>query len=380
MTKRTVYLDNAATTFPKPERVCYEMYKCTREYCGNPGRGSNALALKASETIYECREAVKRFFSAPTEENVIFTMNATYALNIAIKCFLPRGCHVLISDVEHNAVYRPIVAEAIKGNLSFDIFSTYNGERSKILSEIQSKSKRNTKAIICTAASNICNLTLPINEIGAYAKERNYLFILDASQLAGHKKIDMQSSGISILCAPAHKALYGPQGTGIMVIGNARPLRTIIEGGSGVNSAELKMPSTLPEMFEAGTLCTQNAKALSESISYLNAAGMDNIEKYERELSQHMNEMLSSHSTLHLHGNYAQGSVFSVTSDRLSTNEFSELLDDNGIMVRAGLHCAPLAHKKLGTVKYGTVRFSLGIFNTISDIDYLDNVLHFIKA
>lgn len=380
MTKRTVYLDNAATTFPKPESVCYEMYKCTREYCGNPGRGSNALALKASETIYECRETLCRFFNAPKEENVILTMNATYALNTAIKCFLPRGCHVLISDVEHNAVYRPIVAEAIKGNISFDYFSTYDGDKGKILSDIQRKARRNTKAIVCTAASNVCNLTLPISEIGRYAREKNLIFILDASQMAGHKMIDMQGTGVSILCAPAHKALYGPQGTGIMLINDIVPLRTVIEGGSGVNSAELRMPSSLPEMLEAGTLCTQNAKALTVSIEYLTSAGMHNVEKYELGLSKAMNDMLSSHTTLHLHGNFSSGSVFSVTSDRLDTKEFSTRLDENGIMVRAGLHCAPLAHKKLGTLNDGTVRFSLGIFNTMSDIEYLDSVLDLIKA
>ena len=377
--KKTVYLDNAATSFPKPERVCYEMYKCTREYCGNPGRGTNALSLKASETIYEARASLKNYFNAQSEENVIFTLNATYALNMAIKCFLPERSHVLISDIEHNAVYRPVVSEALMGKISFDFFSTFDGDKDKILSDIYAKTKRNTSAIICTAASNICNLTLPIEEIGKYAKERNILFIIDASQYAGHKKIDMQKMNVSILCAPAHKGLYGPQGCGFMIISEGvKPKRTIIEGGSGVNSQDIRMPVTLPEMFEAGTLNTQNARGLSEAIDYLENAGIENIEKYEAFLSQRLREALFSRDTLQIHGDYCEGGVYSVTCSTHSTEKFAALLDENGIMVRSGLHCAPLAHKKLGTLKSGTVRFSLGIFNTISDIEYLDHVLNVI--
>ncbi|MBQ2863297.1 MAG: aminotransferase class V-fold PLP-dependent enzyme [Clostridia bacterium] len=376
MNKRTVYLDNAATTFPKPESVCYEMYKCTREYCGNPGRGTNSLAIKASETIYETRARLKEFFFAPTEDNVIFTFNATYALNIAIKCFIPQHTHVLISDIEHNAVYRPVIAQAIKGKLSFDFFSTHGGDGQRILADIIKKTRRNTSAVICTAASNICNLTLPIDEIGSYCKKRGILFILDASQYAGHRELNIQKQGISILCAPAHKGLYGPQGLGFMVIGeDASPICTLIEGGSGVNSKDLSMPKTLPEMLEAGTLNTQNAKGLSESLKYLSSIGFENIISYERYLSENMKQMLIEHKKLTIHGDYGEGCVFSVSDEDMSTEELADSLNEYGVMIRSGLHCAPLAHKTIGTSETGTVRFSLGIFNTLSDIEYTDDVL-----
>ncbi len=375
--KNTVYFDNAATTFPKPECVMYEMYRCMREYCGNPGRGSNQMALKASEVLYDTRRALKEFFNATKEENVVFTFNATYALNMAIKCFVKKRSHVLISDIEHNAVYRPIVSEALRGNIKFDFFSTYDGNETSIISDISKKTKCNTSAIICTATSNICNLRLPIEQIGKYAKSRNLLFILDASQLAGHEKIDMQADNVSILCGPFHKGLYGPQGGGFMIVndGVTNAHSTLIEGGSGVNSAEITMPRSLPEMFEAGTLSTPAAAGLARSIEYISDAGIENIARYESYISEGMRQTLLSFPDITLHGDYMRGGVFSVTSKKHTTEELSSLLDDAGIMVRAGLHCAPLAHKKLGTDKIGTVRFSIGMFNTENDINYLEYVL-----
>ena len=374
--KNTVYLDNAATSFPKPESVYYEMYRCMREYCGNPGRGSNKMAIRASETLYEARTALKDFFCAPAEENVVFTYNATYALNIAVKCFLKRGSTVLISDIEHNAVYRPVISESLKGNISFRIFGTYNGDENKIMADIEKKTTYNTSAIICTGASNICNLRLPIKRIGKFAKDRNILFILDASQLAGHAAIDMESANISILCGPFHKALYGPQGGGFMIVGKGvKPLRTLIEGGSGYDSKVPTMPKSLPEMFEAGTVSTPAAAGLTCALRYLSNAGMDNIIKYENNISNMLRYVLMSYPQLEIHGDMGDGGVFSVTSKALSVEELAEALDRQGILIRAGMHCAPLAHKKLGTYEDGTVRFSIGIFNTDNDIDALSVAL-----
>ncbi len=373
---RMIYFDNAATTFPKPECVSYEMYKCMHEYCGNPGRGSNDMAMIASETVYNARSALKDFFNADKEENVIMTYNATYALNTAIKCFLKHRTHVLISDLEHNAVYRPIVSETVNGNLRFDIFNTFDSDPDAIIRDLIKKMKKDTGAVICTAASNICNIRLPIERIGQFAKERGLLFILDASQLAGHVRIDMKKCNISILCAPFHKGLYAAQGGGFLIVAdNILPRRTLIEGGSGVNSKEIRMPNALPEMLEAGTLSTQNAAGLVKAIEFLSGTGIENIEKYECALSALMRTTLCSYDDLTLHGDMCDGTVFSVTSKKLSVEELASKLNDHAIMVRAGLHCAPLAHKKLGTVSTGTVRFSLGIFNTEKDIEYLDAVM-----
>ncbi len=372
----TVYFDNAATTFPKPECVLYETYRCMCEYCGNSGRGSNQMAMASSESIYRCRKAIKTFFNAPCEENVIFTYNATYALNTAIKCFIKSGSHVLISDIEHNAVYRPVVSEALKGRIRYSTFSTFDGNEKNIISDIERKTCCNTSAIILNAASNIFNLRLPIEAIGRYAKRRNMLFILDASQLAGHEIIDMEKSNISILCAPGHKGLYGPQGTGIMILGsNVQAHKTLMEGGSGYNSKDIKMPQTLPEMFEAGTISTPAIAGLCSGVEYLLNTDFKTISEYENNLANSMRSVLKSHCDLTIHGDYGDGGVFSVTSAKHNTEEFASLLDEHGIMIRSGLHCAPLAHIKAGTLDTGTVRFSLGIFNTENDIDRLNCVL-----
>ena len=371
-----IYFDNAATTFPKPECVSYEMYKCMHEYCGNPGRGTNDMAMRASEAVYNARSALKVFFNADKEENVILTYNATYALNTAIKCFLRRRTHVLISDLEHNAVYRPVVSETVNGNIRFDIFNTFDADPDAIIRDMIRKTRKDTSAIICTAASNVCNIRLPIERIGQYARERGLLFILDASQLAGHARIDMKKSNVSILCAPFHKGLYAAQGGGFLIVRDGvTPRRTLIEGGSGVNSREVRMPNDLPEMLEAGTVSTQNAAGLVKAIDFLSGTGMDNIEKYEADLSESMRRTLERYDDLTIHGDVCDGTVFSVTSRSRSVEDLASQLNERGIMVRGGLHCAPLAHKKLSTINTGTVRFSLGIFNTEKEIEYLDGVL-----
>lgn len=334
------------------------------------------MSLLASETVYEARHALCDMFGGAATENVVFTYNATYALNLAIKCFIPSGSHVLISDIEHNAVYRPIVKETMKGRLCFDIFTSCYDSKEKLIGELKRKTRFNTKAIICNAASNICGLFAPLDIIGEYAKSKNMLFIVDASQCAGHKKIDMKSNNISILCAPFHKGLYGPQGGGFMIVSdNIKSKNTLIEGGSGVNSSDMTMPKDLPEKFEAGTLSTPSIAGLLRSVEYLRSAGQDNIERYEKHISHLLRDVLCSYEQLSLHGDTGQGSVFSVTSSIMSVEELASRLDENGIIVRSGLHCAPLAHKKLGTHESGTVRFSTGIFNTEDDINRLDDVL-----
>ncbi len=334
------------------------------------------MAMASSEAIYRCRQKIKELFGAVDEEHVIFTYNATYAINMAVKCFVKSGSHVLISDIEHNAVYRPVVAEALKGRLCYSTFSTFDGSAEKILCDIERKTCYNTSAIIVNAASNIFNLHLPLEEIGKYAKRHNLLFIVDASQLAGHKKIDMEKCNISLLCAPGHKGLYGPQGTGILVIGrNTKPHAPLIEGGSGYNSKDIRMPGTLPEMFEAGTLSTPALAGLCSGVEYILNAGESSVEQYERKLADCMRSVFLSYPDLCIHGDFCDGGVFSLTSKKLKTEEFASMLDDEGIMVRSGLHCAPQAHKKIGTLDCGTVRFSLGIFNTEDDIDRLDCVL-----
>ena len=255
-----IYLDNAATSFPKPHRVVEEQLRCMQLYGGNPGRGSHALAMAAAEKIYECREELASFFGSPNLENVIFTMNTTMALNTAIKGLLRRGDHVLISDMEHNAVFRPIYKLSRDGVITYDVFQTFptNATRTtdSICASILEKLRPNTRMLICAHASNICSATLPLAEIGALCRKKGILFLVDAAQSAGHLPINMVKMQIDALCAPGHKGLWGPQGCGVLILGEGIVADTLIEGGSGYNSLEGNMPTEVPERYEAGTLPT----------------------------------------------------------------------------------------------------------------------------
>ena len=252
-----IYLDNAATTFPKPPSVSTAVYRCMSEYCGNPGRSSHSLSLKSAEKIYDTRVLLAEMFDSDSE-NIVFTYNTTYALNIAIKSLLKYSTHVLISDMEHNSVLRPIAKCAEQKLCSYDFFST-NGTDDDIINSIVSKIKENTSMIVCTHISNIGERRLPIGKIGKICKERNITFIVDGAQSGGIHNISIKKMHIDALCLPAHKGLYGPQGLGIIIFGDNIIGRTVIEGGTGINSLELNMPDFLPEAYEAGTLSTPSS-------------------------------------------------------------------------------------------------------------------------
>ncbi|MBQ7335146.1 MAG: aminotransferase class V-fold PLP-dependent enzyme, partial [Clostridia bacterium] len=245
-----IYLDNAATSFPKPWRVTEEQARCMKFYCGNPGRGSHTLAMRAAEKIYECREEAATLFGSPHPENLIFTMNTTLALNTAIKGLLHDGDHVLISDMEHNAVFRPIYKLARERRITYDIFPTYptapTRSATQICEGISKRIRPNTRMLICAHASNICSAVLPLEEIGALCRRKKILFVVDAAQSAGHLSIDMERMQIDALCVPGHKGLLGPQGTGILLLGNGIVADTLAEGGSGFNSLDGNMPEEAP--------------------------------------------------------------------------------------------------------------------------------------
>ncbi len=268
MREKTVYFDNAATSFPKPPRVIKEVTRALN-ICGNPGRGSHRLSRAASEILYDCRErAAEMFGSEP--ERVVLTMNATHSLNIAIKGLTHRNEHVLISDIEHNSVLRPLCKMADRG-VNFDVYNTFGGNEEKILDSISSKIRGNTRVIVANHASNICNIILPIGKIGKLCRDRGIIFIVDASQSAGRIPIDMRNMNIDALCMPGHKGLMGPQGSGLLIFGDNVDLTadTLIEGGSGSNSLDVRMPDELPDRFEAGTLMTPAVAGLSAGIEWI---------------------------------------------------------------------------------------------------------------
>ena len=368
-----IYFDNAATSFPKPRRVAEEQMRCMQIYGGNPGRGSHALALAAAEKIYECREELADFFGCPNPEKVIFTMNTTMALNTAIKGLLRHGDHVLISDMEHNAVFRPIYKLARDGVITYDVFESFptNPDRTveMICASILEKIRPNTRMLICAHASNICSATLPLQEIGELCRKKNILFVVDAAQSAGHLPIDMEQMQIDALCAPGHKGLWGPQGCGILILGKDVVADTLIEGGSGYNSLEGNMPEDAPERYEAGTLPTPAIAGLLEGLREVKRLGVSHIHEHESALISRLVERLSAMQGVTLYAPHHKGGVLLFSLANLSADRVGTFLNERGFCVRTGFHCAALAHATLGTQPSGAVRVSPSLFHTASQID-----------
>ena len=368
-----IYLDNAATSFPKPRSVIEEVARCMRLYCGNPGRGSHRMALAAAEKIYECRTEIASFFGSNHPENVCFTQNTTMALNLAIKGLLRDGDHVLISDMEHNAVYRPIYKLAEEGRITFDVFPTFVSETvssaARICTAIAHLTKPNTRMLICAHASNICSATLPLAQIGTFCKRKGIYFVVDAAQSAGHLPIDIEDMSIDALCVPGHKGLFGPQGSGFVLWREDVTAKTLIEGGSGFHSLDGEMPLESPERFEAGTLPTPAIAGLCEGVREVSKIGPSEIAKREKHLTKRLYEMLSTVDGIEIYAPHHQGGVLLFNAKNVSADLLGTELDRRGICVRAGYHCAAIAHKTLQTPDGGAVRVSPGFYNKDSDID-----------
>lgn len=362
-----IYFDNAATTYPKPSPVCKEVIRCLTEYCGNPGRSSHKLSIEAARKIYECRERIASLFGYPDPEDITFTYNASYALNIAIKSRIQKGDHILISDIEHNSVLRPVHKLYTEGTVTYDIYESENAKQS-ILSHI----RPNTSLICANHVSNICDRTLPLKEIGDIAKSKGIKLICDASQSAGILDYNLSNSGISALCAPGHKSLYGIQGTGFIINCDKHCGKTLIEGGGGINSNDSEMPDFLPDRFEAGTPNTPGISALSAALKWLDEITPGVIRNHENALKTHLADGLGNIKNAVIYGNTEESGstlLFNITGK--SAGEVGEYLADNRVCVRSGYHCSPLAHKTLKTPLGGAVRVSFSYFNTKREIDRL---------
>lgn len=370
-----IYLDNAATTFPKPSAVTEEMRICMQEYCGNPGRGAHKLSLKAAEKVFECRETAAEMFGAAGADRVFFTPNATFGINAVIKGLLKQGDHVLISDMEHNAVWRPIHKLAEQGLIEYGIFKTFSAEPRpsprRICAELERALKPNTRLVICLHASNICSRILPIRAIGELCRRRGVLFAVDGAQSAGHEHISVEDMGITALCLPGHKGLYGPQGSGMVVLSRDAVLQTLTEGGNGVDSLSPHMPDSSPERYEAGTLSVPSIVGLLEGMKAVRKAGISAIARKEAELCERISYMLGSTRGVKLYGNGNRGNIVLFNIDGMPSERTAEELDRRGICVRAGYHCAGLAHSTLGTPDGGAVRVSVGMFNQLSEAEAL---------
>lgn len=360
-----IYLDNAATTFPKPRSVTEAVRECMINKGGNPGRGSHKLSRNAAELVYDTREAAAKLFDAEAE-NVVFTMNATQALNCAIKGLARPGCHILIDNYSHNAVYRPVIALAKAGVCTFDIYDA-SGNTETTIADISKKLRNNTSIVVATHQSNICSKVLPIKEIGEYCKKRGIHFVVDGSQSAGHIKISVKDMHISALCLPGHKGLFGPMGVGLLVSGDGVKYRTIIEGGAGVASLDAYMPDDLPERLEAGTLPLPAVSGLLAGIRFVSEAGEENIHTYEKMLTSIIEREAPALGRMKIYGECG-GSVISFNVDGYTPSQVGEYLSRAGICARTGYHCAPIAHKTVGSFDVGSVRVGVSYLNRPSDM------------
>lgn len=374
-----IYFDNAATTFPKPPTVRREIDRCLRDYCGNPGRSAHALSLAAAEAIYDCRTEAAALLGVPSPEQIIFTYNTTHALNMAIKGLLRRGDHVLISDMEHNAVYRPIWALASFGEITYDVYPTFPQtpvpDTSAILAGIEERIRPNTRMVIASHISNLCSAVLPIAEMGAFCRDRGLLFVVDAAQSAGIEDIDCASMQIDALCAPGHKGLYGPQGTGLLALREGLTMSTLLEGGNGINSLDGGMPDFPPERYEAGTPATPALAGLCAGIRFVRARGVGAIRAAERALYCRLRDQLQSFDGVTLYAPAREGSALLFNLDGIPSAEAAAMLDQAGICLRAGFHCAPLGHATLGTGDDGALRVGFSVFNRTDEVDALVRVV-----
>jgi len=366
-----IYLDNAATSYPKPDEVYKAVDRGLREYGANPGRSGHKLALKAGRAIYETRELICELFNIDNPMQIIFTSNATDSLNLAIKGILKKGDHVITSGMEHNSIIRPIKTLEEIGVENTIVECTEDGLIK--LDELEKAIKENTKLIAVTHASNVTGTIMPIEKIGELAKSKGILMLVDAAQTAGVYDIDVKKMNIDLLAFPGHKGLMGPQGTGVLYIRDGIELRQMKEGGTGSKSESLFQPEIVPDRYESGTPNTPGIVGMGAGIKFILDTGIQKIRKHEEELTAYMLSELKKIKKVRIYGAKdakKQAAVISLNIGDLDSSEVSYILDQAfNIAVRSGLHCAPLAHKTLGTFEQGTVRFSIGYFNTKKDID-----------
>lgn len=368
MDRRIIYLDNAATSWPKPPGVAAAITECMANAGGNPGRGSHTLAKRAAERIYDCREALAELLHCEPEQ-VAFTYNTTYALNMAIKGALASfPGDIAISDIEHNSVRRPALAAAREHRMRLRVFRASEDE-GELEAELRRVLDRGVTVLACTHASNVCSLAMPAELIGRLCAERGVFFILDAAQSAGSLEIDIEKMNISALAAPGHKGLYGPQGCGVLAVRQETPLRTLLEGGGGINSRDDYMPDFMPERFEAGTLAVPAIAGLAEGVRWVRRVTPSRIHAHETALCERFYKRISRDDRVKTY-KLGSGGTLMINIDSYDSESAAAALDERyGICVRAGLHCSPMGHSRLGTPESGAVRFSFGAMNTERDAD-----------
>ncbi len=373
-----IYLDNAATSYPKPQEVINAVNKAFYRYGANPGRSGHNMSIATAGEVYKCRQLLNEFFNGYGNEYVSFFPNCTYALNTAIKGIVKKGDHIVISSLEHNSVARPVYKLKASGICDFSVFNV-SQTTEETLENFKASFNEKTKLCVVTAVSNVFGNILPLKELAEIAHQHNSCFFVDGAQGAGVVEIDMQKQGIDCLCVPGHKGLLGPMGTGALLHKNL-DFNTIFEGGTGTASFSLEQPNEYPERLEGGTLNVPGICGLAKGVEVVGKVGRENIFKRETRLSQELFYGLKTVPNVILYRseydekNYAPLVSFNVKNKH--SELVAEMLNKQGFAVRGGYHCAPLAHISYATKDVGAVRISPSFNNTEKEIN---NLLNFVR-
>ena len=372
--KEKIYLDNAATSWPKPPQVKEAMNRFMEEVGANPGRSGHSLSIEAARILYEAREALSVLFHVKDSSRIVFTLNATESINLALKGLLKYKDHVITSSMEHNSVMRPL-RDLEKQGIALTVVPCF-GDGTLDPREVEKKIQPTTKMIVLNHASNVTGMLLPVGEVGKIAREYNLLFLVDAAQTAGAYPIDVEKDGIDLLAFTGHKSLYGPQGTGGLVIGeriDEKEVTPLKQGGTGSLSEFEEQPDFLPDRFESGTPNGIGIAGLLAGVQFVLETGVEKIRRKEMNLLDQLIKGLKGIPQVKLYCPERQENRMATLSfniTHLSRSDVAFRLErEFGILCRSGLHCAPSAHRTIGTFPDGTVRFGLSVFNTEAEIE-----------
>ncbi|HEX3028661.1 MAG TPA: aminotransferase class V-fold PLP-dependent enzyme, partial [Clostridia bacterium] len=377
-----IYMDNAATSFPKPDKVYDEVLRCMKEYCANPGRSGHVLSVASGKAIFEAREKISSFLNIKNPLRLCFTKNATESLNMAIKGILLPGDHVIATSMEHNSVIRPL--KTLEKDSDIEITIVRGNSSGEIdPDDIKRQIQDNTSLIICTLSSNVNGMIMPVKEIGSIARQNGIPFLVDASQGIGSVEVDTDEMNIDLLAFSGHKGLMGPQGTGGLYIREGIDIRPLIQGGTGSDSQNVYQPEYLPDMFESGTLNTPGIIGLKAGVDFITFLGRNEIRTYKHMLIERLDDGLREIGGItfyHFREMSKNSGIIAINLENRSSTEVSSILNNKyGIAVRSGLHCSPIAHETMGTLESGIIRLSPGCFTTLEEVDLVINAFRSLK-
>lgn len=375
-----LYFDNAATTFPKPASVRKAVEEAFYCFGANPGRSGHKMGMETAKKVFETRKKAADFFGLSESENLVFTKNCTEALNIVLMSIGSEGGHFIISDLEHNSVLRPLFELKKLGKADFSVAEVFESEPEKTVESFRKLIRSDTKMIVATGSSNVFGIKLPIKMLAKLAHENGILFLADMAQTAGSEHMDMEKTGVDFICAPGHKGLLGPMGTGILAAKRPELLKPHLFGGTGSYSLLPNQPEDLPEMLESGTLNVPGICGLFAGMERVVSEGEDKISEREIGLAQKLYSEISKIKNAILFTGFPEkethSAVVSFVLGDLSGEKTAEKLSEKGVASRGGFHCSALAHQKMNTEKRGTCRLSIGPLNTEEEILKLIGIIH----